>query len=159
MPVVSSSVRRRVLAGTTLLWVTLACPAARSDNVIDVVLDRAMIIDMPEGAQTIVLGNPGVADVTVLRKQNRLVLTAKSFGQTNLIALDERGGALTEILVRVKSADHMLIVQRGLERESYACNPRCEPVVTLGDSARHSGDAVNQATQRNSFSSPAAPRQ
>lgn len=148
---VLSSVSRRVLAGMAFLGASLACPVARSDGVVEVFLDRALIVDMPPGAHTIVVGNPGVADVTVLRKQNRLVLTAKSFGETNMIALDAEGAALTELVVRVKSAEHMLIVQRGLERESYSCNPRCEPVVALGDAPRHASETIGQAAQRNGF--------
>lgn len=148
---VSRTASRRVLAGLALMGAALACPAARSDDVVEVLLDRALIVDMPPGAHTIVVGNPGVADVSVLRKQNRLVLTAKSFGETNMIALDARGATLAEIIVRVKGADHTLIVQRGLERESWSCNPRCEPVVALGDAPRHASEVVGQTAQRNGF--------
>lgn len=156
MSVVLRLVRRRVLAGMTILFAAAVCPAARSDDVVETLLDRATILDMPAGAQTIVVGNPGIADVTVLRRQNRLVVTAKSFGETNIIALDQRGVALTEILVRVKSAERMLIVQRGMDRETYACNPRCEPVAALGDAPRHMSETIGQSTQRNAFATPPA---
>jgi hypothetical protein len=156
MSVVLRRVRRRVFAGMALVGASIACPAAKSEDVIEVLLDRALVIDMPPGAHTIVVGNPGIADVAVLRKQNRLVVTAKSFGETNMIALNADGAALTELIVRVKSADHMMIVQRGVERESYTCNPRCEPVVALGDAPRHTSETIGQSAQRNGFAGPAA---
>lgn len=156
MFVVSRFVRRRVLAGLAIACVAAVCPAARSDDVIETLLDRATMLDMPPGAQTIVIGNPGIADVTVLRRQNRLVLTAKAFGETNVIALDAHGAALTEFIVRVKGVERLLIVQRGMERESYACTPRCEPVTTLGDAPRHMNETIGQSTSRNMFASPPA---
>ena len=149
------SVPRRVLAAQVSASLCLAALPATAQEILTLQLDRARIVEMPAGTHTLVLGNPSIADVTVLKRQNRLVLNGRAFGETNMIALDAQGSALAEIVLRVKSADHALIVQRGMERESWSCNPRCEPAVDPGDASRHMGEAIAQAGKRNDFATPA----
>jgi len=144
---------RRVLAGAYLACCALP---ALADNALILEIDRAKIVELPAGTNALIIGNPGVADATVLRRQNRIVLTARAYGQTNMIALDARGDALAEILLIVKNGEHALVVQRGLERESWSCNPRCERTVNPGDAARHTGEAMNQAGAYGGFARPLA---
>ena len=123
---------------------------ARAAEVIEVVLDQVKIIQLPENAVTLVIGNPLVVDVTMLRGNNKLILTGKGFGQTQIVALNAAGEAIGESLVKVSADDTKnLVVQRGLERESYHCNQRCQLTYALGDSARHMGEAAGQITSRN----------
>jgi Flp pilus assembly secretin CpaC len=120
---------------------------------VSVVVDRAKIIRLPERTQTVVVGNPGIADVT-LQRNGIVVLTGKSYGLTNLIALDAAGNMLAESTVRVQApTEALVVVQRGLERESYSCTPRCQPSIVLGDSGKYFGDAAAQAGAHNSVAS------
>lgn len=132
---------RRVLAGICLAL--LAWPVVAQES-LTLEIDRAKIVELPAGTNTLVIGNPGIADATVLRRQNRIVLTARAYGQTNMIALDARGTALAEVMLVVKNAEVGLVVQRGLERETWTCSPRCEPAVSPGDSSRHTGKPSNK---------------
>jgi hypothetical protein len=122
----------------------------KSDTVI-VTVDQAKVVKLPEKAQTVIVGNPGIADVSV-QKNGVMVVTGKSFGVTNLIALDASGGLLAESLVRVRAAsDSILTVQRGLERESYSCTPTCQPTAQLGDANGYFGQIGAQMTRRNAL--------
>lgn len=136
----SSCIRSRptVLAG--LLAALVCASAARAADVIHVIIDEAKVIELPANTSTIIVGNPIVADVTMLRKNNRMVLTGKAFGRTNLIALDANGNAIGESSIRVSANFKGLVVQRGMDRESYDCSPRCQPTVSLGDSAKFLGE-------------------
>lgn len=138
----------------------LACPAMaqpvseqnKAETVL-VTVDQAKVVKLPEKAQTVIVGNPGIADVSV-QKNGVMVVTGKSFGVTNLIALDGNGALLAESLVRVRAAsDSILTVQRGLERESYSCTPTCQPTVQLGDANRYFGEIGGQMTRRNALAS------
>ena len=114
-----------------------ACRLRRSPKPSIVVVDHAKVVRLPEKAQTVIVGNPGIADVSVQRN-GVMVVTGKSFGVTNLIALDASGALLAESLVRVGAAsDSVLTVQRGLERETYSCTPSCQPAMQLGDAQRY----------------------
>jgi hypothetical protein len=116
-----------------------------------VTVDQAKVVRLPEKAQTVIVGNPGIADVSV-QKNGVVVVTGKSFGVTNLIALDAAGGLLAESLVRVRAAsDSILTVQRGLDRESYSCTPVCQPTVQLGDAKEYFGEVGGQTTRRNAL--------
>ncbi|MDB5510331.1 MAG: pilus assembly protein [Hyphomicrobiales bacterium] len=137
-----------------LLGSFLSLDKAAAAETITVVLDQAKIIQLPERTSTVIVGNPGVADVTLLKKNGRMIITAKGFGETNMLALDAQGNSIGESIVRVVAPENALIVQRGLERESYSCNPRCQPTVNLGDTTKFMADTAGQVQQRNTFSSP-----
>jgi len=140
------------------LWVVGAPTAATAQAltaVLSVTLDQAKIARIPDGTVTLVIGNPIVADVTMLKGSGAMVVTGKGFGETNLIALDAQGNVLDEKTVRVVPTTTTLIVQRGMERESYSCAPRCMPTVQLGD-GKEFNDASGQITARNSLAQPSA---
>ncbi|MGE7471719.1 pilus assembly protein N-terminal domain-containing protein [Bosea sp. NPDC003192] len=126
-------------------------PEARSDagEAVQVVVDHAKVLRLPEKAQTVIVGNPAIADVTVQRN-GVMVVTGKSYGVTNLIALDATGALLAESTVRVGAAtDSILTVQRGLERESYSCTPACQPSAQLGDGKSFFEGTTGQSGARN----------
>ena len=107
--------------------------AAREPVVVH--LDQARILKLPERTATLVVGNPLIADA-VVQPGGIVVVTAKSYGATNLIALDRTGATLMEHPVQVIGPnDHVVVVvYRGIERESYSCAPDCGRRMTIGDS-------------------------
>lgn len=125
--------------------------APQEGEAVLVLVDHAKVVRLPERAQTVIVGNPAIADVSVQRN-GVMVVTGKSFGVTNLIALDATGTLLAESLVRVGAAsDAVLTVQRGMERESYSCTPVCQPSAQLGDAQKYFGEAGAQTTSRNAL--------
>ena len=139
-----------VLASFSNSAVAAAQQEGQAESVL-VLVDHAKVVRLPEKAQTVIVGNPAIADVSVQRN-GVMVVTGKSFGVTNLIALDATGTLLAESLVRVGAASEaVLTVQRGMERESYSCTPVCQPSVQLGDGQKYFGEVGAQATARNSL--------
>ena len=139
-------IRRFVFVACTIALASVASAKAETFNV---VLDQASILKLPERVQTIVIGNPSIADAS-LQAGGLLVVTGKGFGTTNLIALDSRGSALAEYTLNVSATkDGRVTVFRGVERETWNCAPRCEHTVALGDSPAYFDAAVTQAGTRN----------
>ena len=100
-----------------------------------VVMDRAKVLKIPERTTTVVVGNPLIADISV-QAGGMIVVTGKGYGVTNLIALDTRGNTLMEQVIEVQGPkEHVVVMYRGVERESYSCTPNCERRITLGDTA------------------------
>ncbi|HVI29418.1 pilus assembly protein N-terminal domain-containing protein [Hansschlegelia sp.] len=131
----------------------LSQPALAAQDTLSVAVDRASIMRAPEGTATVIIGNPLIADATTQRN-GVLVVTGKSFGSTNIMLLDGGGAVLSETIVNVgRPADGTLVVQKGGKRESFACNPRCEPVLSIGDNAEAFSATATQITQRNGMSS------
>ena len=106
-------------------------------------MDYARMVKMPEGARTLVLGNPAIADATLLRDGGLLVVSGKSFGVTNLIILDKTGARVLETLISVVPAQDKLVVFRGVDRrESLACDPLCVRAIDAADDQQHLTQAI-----------------
>ena len=116
---------------------------------IAVTIDRAKVIRLPEGARTVIVGNPVIADVAI-QKNGVVVVTGKSFGITNMIALDGAGNMLAESMLTVRGpTDTLVVLQRGpLDRQSYSCTPNCLPSAVLGDATSFYSDNKTQIEQR-----------
>ena len=109
---------------------------------INVNVNMARILRINASAATVIIGNPGIADVTIQDPQT-LILTGKSFGQTNLIVLDGAGNPIADTLIEVVQMQAgVMTVYQGQARTSLACAPTCQSVVMMGDDASFSAEAV-----------------
>jgi Pilus formation protein N terminal region len=144
MTFVPSFFRGALLLAFVLIGLDAAISgAAANDRAIRVELDYARIVKLPQGAQTLVIGNPLIADVTALKNNQLMVITGKSFGTTNLIVLDHSGAQVGESLITVAPAGDKLVVHRGPgHRESLACNPKCARAVDLADDVQYMNTSI-----------------
>ena len=137
------------LALLALLIAAVVAPA-RAADAIQVAIDQATIAKMPENVATLVIGNPLIADVTV-EPGGLLIVTGKSYGATNLIALDRSGAVLIERNIEVAGPrDEVVWVYRGVARETLSCAPDCEPRIMLGDNPGFFGETMSQSGNRTS---------
>jgi Flp pilus assembly secretin CpaC len=133
----------------------LALPAVHAADVA-VTLDQATLLKLPERVATIVIGNPLIADASV-QAGGMLVITGKGYGITNLIVLDRAGSVLMEKSVEVEGPRDVVVVYRGMARESYSCTPDCERRITLGDADPYFAATLAQTAARNAQAQGAAP--
>jgi Flp pilus assembly secretin CpaC len=116
---------------------------------LNVFLDQAQAVKLPDKVATLVIGNPLIADVSI-QAGGVMIVTGKGFGATNLLAFDRAGNVLTQTVVQVQGPrDNIVIVYRGMERESYSCMPKCERRITLGDSPPYFDSVLGQTASRN----------
>jgi len=76
-----------------LLAAWLGCPAAalaEDPSLVETTIDEATLIRLGRDAAQLIIGNPAIADVSA-QGPRLLVVTGKSYGVTNLIALDSEG--------------------------------------------------------------------
>ncbi len=123
--------RTIVLLATILL--TGAAAQARSASV-SVPLDEVRMLDFAQPISTLYIGNPSIADVTMIDKRHAFVL-GKSYGATNIVALDASGAEVSNQQVVVfGSRSAVVTLQRGAARMTYSCAAsRCEPSPQPGD--------------------------
>ncbi len=143
--------RRWVPFSTVLLVAAIVGPvAAHADN-LTVAINSARLLRLPGQVATVVIGNPMIADAS-LQRGGVLVITGKGYGTTNLLALDRDGRVVLDKTVRVQGPRHkdLVVVYRGMNRESYSCAPECEPRITLGDSDAYFKSAMGQSAARDS---------
>lgn len=123
--------------------------ATASAEILNVFVDQATITRVPDRVATIVVGNPLIADIS-MQANGLMVVTGKGYGATNVMALDRSGAVLMNTVVQVQGPrDNIVVVQRGLERETYSCQPRCERRITLGDGPEYFNATVSQVGSRN----------
>jgi hypothetical protein len=137
--------------------ILLGAVPARADSV-DVHVDEARVMKLPERVATIVIGNPLIADAS-LQTGGILVITGKGYGSTNLLALDRTGKVVMDKTVQVIGAKglDLVTVYRGVARESYSCAPECAPRITLGDDPTYFGNTLQQSGTRTGGAQTAPP--
>jgi hypothetical protein len=138
----------RVWAWTVIFAATLGATPTQADTM-TVNVDQAQVLKLPERVATIVIGNPLIADAA-LQSGGILVITGKSYGSTNLLALDRGGRVVMDKTVQVLGASgaELVVVYKGIERESYNCAPDCERRITLGDSPAYFNATLGESGAR-----------
>ncbi|RYE60249.1 MAG: pilus assembly protein CpaC [Hyphomicrobiales bacterium] len=139
------SIQRRLAAFVLALAVGIAVVPAAAEGTaspVSVKVNMARILRISAPANTVIIGNPRVADVTIQDPQT-LVLTGKSYGQTNMIVLDARGNAIADTLIEVVQAQADIVtVYMGAARTTLACAPVCQPTIMLGDDESFSASSA-----------------
>jgi Flp pilus assembly secretin CpaC len=139
--------RRSLLlaAGLTLAG-GFAGGAAFAQEPIFVTVDQARVMQISRPADTVIIGNPAIADA-VIRDSQTLVITGRSYGTTNLIVLDTDGQPIADELLTVQAADDYLVtVYVGGKRATYSCTPACQPTIAVGDDLEVFDARVGQVT-------------
>jgi len=132
----------------------LASPARAADLVVR--YDQSQLLRLPRPAADIIIGNPSIADVTI-QGGNLLVVTGKTFGVTNIIALDAQRNVIQDQRVVVERDDQrMVVLYRGPVRESYSCTPSCSPTITIGDEPTFFDTVLKHAQSKAGVSSGGA---
>ncbi len=145
----SAQKRCRRYAFVLALALAAAMPTGKANaETLTVVLDQAQLMKLPDRVGTIIIGNPLIADVS-LQAGGLMVVTGKGYGATNIIALDRAGATLMTTTVQVVGPRDVVVVYRGVDRESYSCAPNCERRITLGDAPPYFDATIGQAGNRN----------
>jgi Flp pilus assembly secretin CpaC len=132
------------LAIAALLVTPLVALAESAPVTVKVNMARILRINAP--AATVIIGNPGIADAAIQDPQT-LVLTGKSYGQTNLIVLDSQGNPIADTMIEVVQEQVGLVtVYMGERRTSMACEPVCQPITMLGDDPAFTSETIASAT-------------
>ncbi len=140
-----SGILLALLAAATALAAMTSAPARARAEPLIVKYDQSQILRMPRPVAEIIIGNPMIADVAI-QAANLLVVTGKSFGVTNIIALDAERNIIQDQLVMVhRETANIVRLTKGAQRESWNCSPQCNPTLTLGDDQKffsaHAADA------------------
>lgn len=96
-------------------------PDAQDARVLFLVVDFAGILQIEGGMSAIAVGNPNIVD-TNMANHRTVILTGLMAGTTNLIALDDAGTVLADVMVHVGSQKPGTVtVRRGTQLQAYSC--------------------------------------
>ncbi|MBV9330438.1 MAG: pilus assembly protein N-terminal domain-containing protein [Alphaproteobacteria bacterium] len=113
-----------------LLVASLGQAAARDLAVPE---DEARIVKFDKPVATVYVADPVVADVNMIDTTHAFLL-GKSYGATNLIAMDAQGNPIESRHVTVFGSSHLVTLNRGPNQFTFACaSVRCETATAPGD--------------------------
>lgn len=146
-------VRMRTIATAAVIIVAamFAVANARAADLV-VAYDQSQLLRLPRPVASVIIGNPSIADVAV-QGGNLLVVTGKTFGITNIIALDDQRNIIQDQRIIV-TRDEVRVVNltKGGERQSYSCTPNCSPTLTIGDDKDYFDTISKHASTKTKFS-------
>lgn len=139
-----------IVAGLALLSGPVMSPALADDLVVK--FDQSQILRLSRPAAEIIVGNPSIADVSI-QSGNILVVTGKSFGITNIIALDAERNIIQDQRVTVRRDEAGVVnLHKGIARHTFACMPQCNPTITVGDDVTFMSSVLTQSKNKMTFS-------
>jgi Flp pilus assembly secretin CpaC len=120
------SLSRSLFPVVALLATAAFAMPAKSEAGIEVTMNQAKIVKLSRAADTVVIGNPAIADASV-QDASTIVLTGKGFGVTNLVVLDSDGSPIIDEQVTVvRQAASSVRIYRRAEVQTMSCTPYCE---------------------------------
>lgn len=135
---------KRRLGAAALCGMALCLAGNALADTFKVELNQTRVLNFASPVASIMIGNPAIADVHVEGSKTVYVL-GRAFGQTNLIALDDKGQQIASMDVNVVSqGTDSLTLNRGTDQYSYNCTPRCERVVNMSDETKSFGELMAQ---------------
>jgi hypothetical protein len=139
---------RRVLASVVFAAVAVLAGPVLAQQVA-LTLDTSRTLRLHGAASGVVVGDASVADV-IVHEPNLLVIMGKATGSTHLLVVDARGRSLFDGVIRVSEPEPegLVTVLRGKNQQTLACQPRCQPRPTVGDSADAFSAGGGQIQQR-----------
>lgn len=114
------------VAATAISAGIITQTATAAETGISVLMHQAKIVKLSRPADTIIIGNPEIADA-VVQNSSTIVLTGKGFGVTNLVILDRDGEPIVDEQISVARQDALSVrVYRRAEVQTLSCTPKCE---------------------------------
>ena len=142
---------RRAFFAAALLAATASCGslalAAGKGDSVALALDEVHTLTFRTPVATIYVGNPAIADVTMIDARHAFV-QGKGYGRTNIMALNRDNVMVfnTHVSVTGHEGGGTVTLNRGAERVTLNCaGGRCEATPTPGDGKPAFGDASSQA--------------
>jgi len=144
----------KVMMISTLAVLAIAIHAPQRADAGDLIVyyDQSQLLRLPRPVSEVIIGNPSIADVSI-QGGNLLVVTGKTFGMTNIIALDGERNIIQDQRVLVERDEQRIInVHKGALRQSFSCTPNCSPTLTIGDDIAYFESINKQSSIKTKFS-------
>lgn len=123
-----------VLAAAAVVF-SPAIGTAQSGS-LNVGIDQAQRVQLRGPAGSVIVGNPAIADVTVV-DSNTLYITGKGYGVTEIVAVDTIGRTVfqSQIIVTDGAGSGRVRVWRGGQATEMACAASCSPTQRSSDAS------------------------
>jgi Flp pilus assembly secretin CpaC len=140
------------IGATLMAAIALEATQARAAEDLVVRYDQSQLLRLPRPVSEIIIGNASIADVAI-QSGNLLVVTGKTFGVTNIIALDSERNVIQDQRVVVQRDEVRTVnLHRAAKRQSFSCTPNCSPTITIGDDTEYFDLIAKHSSTKTKFS-------
>jgi Flp pilus assembly secretin CpaC len=141
------------IAAAEAVKTAVPAPAPTLPKEFTIAIDQTQTLELDRPITTLSIGNPSIADVNI-QNGNRIFLLGKSFGRTNVLALDSTGKTILDMTIFVTAASGgSVTVYKGARQITYNCAPKCERALMPGDSKEDFEALSGQISQKASMGS------
>ncbi len=132
--------RRPIRSALVAVLATAAFAGPAAAAAVTVAVDHNVKLPLAGPAGSVVVGNPTVADVTVVDSRTVFV-SGRGPGSTDVTVVDPLGRTVFAGDIRVVSEPgaHVVIHRGALQRADMSCDPTCTPSAATAASAAHGG--------------------
>lgn len=140
---------RVLLSALLVVWFGAPCALQAGESaLLDVTIDQARLIRLNADTAQVIVGNPAIADVAA-QSARLLVVTGKSSGTTNLIALDAGDREILSVRLCVREGDvRRVTLYKGPSRQSYHCAPDCQRTLSISDDQANFEQLAGSVTKK-----------
>lgn len=123
-----SATRVLLLSGLAVVGALAAAGTTLAQSrPLSVDIDQSARIQLASAAGSVIVGNPRIADVTVVDART-LFITGRGYGVTEIVAVDASGRTVFQSQVVVTAGDNGRVrVWRGSQATEMACAASCSP--------------------------------
>ena len=131
-----------LVAASALAPLAASAQTASQAGALNVEIDRSARVQLSGSASSVIVGNPAIADVTVV-DANTLFIVGRGYGVTEVVAVDGVGRTLfqREIVVTGGSTGTVR-VWRGAQATEMACGASCAPSLRKAEGATSSSSVA-----------------
>lgn len=148
----------RPSAIASIVCALAAAATAATAGTVTVPINHTVRLSVAGPAASVVVGNPAVADVTVVDSRTVFV-SGRGLGSSDVTVLDSLGRTLFSSDIQVAGPSHgQVAVYRGGVRSDLSCDPGCSPNGTgaAGTSAPSPGAGAGVAAANTAATLPGA---
>ena len=122
--------------------------AVHSNPGFTVAMDEARVITFPQPVATVFVGNPTIADITIIDSRHAYLL-GKTFGVTNMIGLDlDRNTVMNRTVAVTNRSGGAVTLIKGADTYNYTCTEaRCETGPRPGDPLAYVSNTEDAASR------------
>ncbi|MBA4808452.1 pilus assembly protein N-terminal domain-containing protein [Brevundimonas sp.] len=131
-----------LVAASALAPLAASAQTASQAGALNVEIDRSARVQLSGSASSVIVGNPAIADVTVVDAYT-LFIVGRGYGVTEVVAVDGVGRTLfqREIVVTGGSTGTVR-VWRGAQATEMACGASCAPSLRKAEGATSSSSVA-----------------
>ncbi len=122
----------------------LPASAFSKSEILQIDMNSSLLYRIAEQPASLIISDPSIMGVNT-ELENMLIISARAYGASDMIGLDERGAVLFSTTINVVEAGGAQVnYWAGDKQQSYHCTPNCVPMIDAADGQENFTKNISQ---------------